>query len=154
MSEYVAAPPPPIGREPSSRPPHPTDLWKQYEVHVDLYKFYIGVMLKLNGFYYLLTGLMVSYYLSRPEGYLRLSLVLPALIGFALFAVSVYGGVLNLNTRRDIRGIVARLHMRTAPEFLVLSVLLWVSAALVGIVVAGLLTLIAYPDLPSGRYFR
>jgi len=32
--------------------------------------------------------------------------------------------------------------------------LLWVSAALVGIVVAGLLTLIAYPDLPSGRYFR
>ena len=43
------------------------DLWKQYQLHVDLYKHYLELSLKLNAFSYAVTGAILSFYLSRQQ---------------------------------------------------------------------------------------
>jgi len=42
-------------------------LWKQYELHVSLYKEYLKLLLEFNVFYYAATGALLSYFFSKPE---------------------------------------------------------------------------------------
>ena len=42
-------------------------LWRQYQLHVDLYKHYLDMTLKFNTFYYAITGGIVSFYFSRAD---------------------------------------------------------------------------------------
>jgi|GEM_PF-4395242 len=36
------------------------DLWKQYEISVDLYKHYLKLTIEINVFYYAITGAIVN----------------------------------------------------------------------------------------------
>ena len=38
-------------------------LWSQYALHVDLYKHYIDVIIKVNVYHFTATGVMLSFYL-------------------------------------------------------------------------------------------
>src|SRR5262245_53787818 len=40
-------------------------LWKQYALHVDLYKVYMDMVLKIDGFYVLTVGAILSYFFSK-----------------------------------------------------------------------------------------
>ena len=44
----------------------PEMLWRQYSLHVDLYKFYLDLAIKINVFYYAVTGAILAYY-SEPS---------------------------------------------------------------------------------------
>jgi hypothetical protein len=44
------------------------DLWKQYEVHVDLYKHYLKLSVEVNVFYYAITGALLSYFFAHQSG--------------------------------------------------------------------------------------
>jgi hypothetical protein len=36
--------------------------WRQYQQHIDTYKFYLDLVVKLMGFYFAISGAIVSYY--------------------------------------------------------------------------------------------
>lgn len=42
-------------------------LWKQYQLNIELYRTYLDLALKLNLFYYAITGAIVSFYFAHPE---------------------------------------------------------------------------------------
>jgi len=63
--------------------------WRQYQVHVDLYKFYLELVLKLKAGYYVVTGSIVAYYLThRSEGLARVASVLPLILTVGVGVVS------------------------------------------------------------------
>jgi hypothetical protein len=41
----------------------PELLWRQYALSVDLYKFYMDLVVKFNVFYYAVTGAILSFFL-------------------------------------------------------------------------------------------
>jgi hypothetical protein len=52
--------------------------WRQYALYVDLYKYFFEITIKYNVFYYVITGGIVSFCLSRSNvGIAIWSLVLP-----------------------------------------------------------------------------
>ena len=129
----------------SPRPvPTPEILWKQYELHVGLYKEYLNLLLKFNAFYYAATGAIVSYYFSKPEiPWMKFSLLFPVLMSLALATLFLYGANKSDASRAELFAIRDALGLQTAPEYAVLKVFLWISAtlmitvalALVGIVI-------------------
>ena len=61
-------------------------LWREYQLSVDLYKFYIDILLKVVIGYYAVTGGILSFYFTRSQPEVaRWALVLPCLVslGFA-----------------------------------------------------------------------
>jgi hypothetical protein len=106
-------------------------LWKQYQLHVDLYKHYLDLTLRFNVFYYAVTGAILSFYFSRADvSVIRYSLLFPVLmsIGFGLFAF--YAASLIEVTRQEIFAIRDALGLHTAPEVKVLAWLLRICAGL------------------------
>jgi hypothetical protein len=100
-------------------------LWRQYALHVDLYKFYMNVVIKINIFYYAITGGLLSYYFSNQDNpLLKWSLILPIIMSFALSFIFLYGSGLIKITRQELFNIRDRLNLETAPEIAILSITL------------------------------
>ena len=115
------------------------DLWKQYEINVDLYKHYLKLTIEINVFYYAITGALLSYYLahhSQPS--LRFALVLPFLMSVLLAVLFIYGANLNRITRAEMFRVRDALGLQVAPDFLVLTWLLAICAILMFAVAIGL----------------
>ena len=100
-------------------------LWRQYALHVDLYKFYIDASVKISAFHYAITGAILSFYFTRSDVALaKWSLILPLVLSCGLGWLFWYGaGLLNI-TREDVFAIRDRLGLDTAPEFRVLGAFL------------------------------
>ncbi len=121
----------------------PELLWKQYELNVNLYRSYLELVLKVNLFYYAITGAIVSFYFAHPsEPLVRLSLVLPLFMSLAFSGFFIYGAILSRHTRTEIFNIREALKLQTAPEVNVLIVFLWIFATLFALVALGLLWLL------------
>jgi len=100
-------------------------LWKQYSLHVDLYKFYTDMVIKINIFYYAITGALLSFYFSNPDKpFLKWSLLLPIIMSLALGGIFLYGAILIGITRDEMFRIRDRLGLETAPDIGVLSIIL------------------------------
>jgi hypothetical protein len=107
----------------------PELLWRQFELHVGLYKHYLDLTLKMNAAYYAITGAIVSYALAhRTDGSSRASLFIPVVLGFGLVLLFVYGAIILRYTRDEMISIRDELGLKTIPELRVLSALLWLSA--------------------------
>jgi hypothetical protein len=118
-------------------------LWKQYELHVGLYKFYLDLAIKMNIFYYAVTGAVLSFYFTHvDEEAVRFSLVLPALMSVAFawlfFRAANLVGVVRLEVFR----IRDALGLLTAPELQVLVYVLRVFGALFAVVALGTAVLV------------
>lgn len=115
-------------------------LWRQYALHVDLYKFYLDLSVKINVFYYAVTGAIVAYYFQhRTDGVTRYALLLPIAFSFALGGLFFYGAGLLGVTRDELFSIRDRLGLGTAPELKVLAVFLRLFGAILLITGLGLL---------------
>lgn len=116
------------------------DLWKQYEISVDLYKHYLKLAIEINVFYYAITGAIVSYYFAHrmeaPE--IRFALMLPILMSVLLTLFFVYGSIMNRYSRDEVFRVRDALGLRVAPELAVLGWLLIVFAALMALVALSL----------------
>lgn len=113
-------------------------LWKQYAQNVELYKFYMDLVIKLNTFYYAITGAIFSFYFANttnPEVKYAVILPLAMSVGFLLFFI--YGAVLMLDLRRDTFSIRDALGLKTAPDLGVLSVFLCIFSIVFIIVITG-----------------
>ena len=106
-------------------------LWKQYQLHIDLYKFYIDATIKINAFHYAITGAILSFYFTRREVALaKWSLIFPVALSIGLGILFVYGAVKLKITREDVFNIRDALGLEVAPEMNVLGILLWIMATL------------------------
>src|SRR5262245_42094202 len=74
-------------------------LWKQYSMHVDLYKSYLDITIKLNAFHYAITGAILSVYLAQVSKapLLKWSLILPIGLSIGLVILFIYGARLLEN---------------------------------------------------------
>lgn len=104
-------------------------LWKQYELHVSLYQFYLELTLKVNAAFYAISGAIATYTLTHPvDGATRSALLVPAVLGLGLASVAIYGAKIQRHTRDELVSIRDQLELETIPEIKILSWLLCVSA--------------------------
>ena len=101
-------------------------LWRQYALHVDLYKFYLDLTVKVNVFYYAITGAILTYYFQHAvdKSIARFALLLPIVFSIAIGGIFFYGAHLLSVTREELFAIRDRLDLETAPEIGVLAVFL------------------------------
>jgi len=125
------------------------DLWKQYKIHVDLYRHYLELTLKFNIFYYAVAGAIASFCLSRPSpaGPIRYALLLPALLAIGLAGVCFWGSWLNLYARAELTRVVTSLGQTTWPEVQVLTVVLCISGVLFVIAAIALAGVVFWPGV-------
>jgi ABC-type antimicrobial peptide transport system permease subunit len=119
-------------------------LLKQYQTHVDLYKHYLELSLKVNIFYYAVTGAILSFYFTKAHDndITRYSLLLPFLMSVLFAIIFIYSSIIINVTRIEVFQIRDWLGLRTAPEFNVLKYFLRASAALFILVAIGLIMLL------------
>jgi hypothetical protein len=107
----------------------PELLWRQFELHVGLYKHYLELTFKANAAYYAITGAIVSYVLAhRADGMSRAGLFIPVVLGVGLALLFLYGAIMLRHTRDEMISIRDELRLQTIPELRVLALLLWLSA--------------------------
>ena len=127
----------------SNEPLSHEDLWKQYEIQIDLYKHYLKLTIEINVLYYAITGALLSYYFAhRSEVSIRFALVLPFLMSVMLGVLFIYGAVLNRVSRTDVFKLRDALGLQVAPEFAVLGWFLVICAVLMLTVAIGLAALV------------
>jgi cytochrome b subunit of formate dehydrogenase len=93
------------------------DVWKQYEINVDLYKHYLKLTIEINVFYYAITGAIVSYYFAHrmeaPD--IRFALMLPILMSVLLALFFIYGSIMNRYSRDEMFRVRDALGLRVSP---------------------------------------
>ncbi len=113
-------------------------LWRQYSQSVDLYKFYMDLVVKFNIFYYAVTGAILSFVFAHPDAEdVKYALVLPIIMSVAFASFFIYGALLMGVTRADVFAIRDRLGLQVAPDVGVLSVLLYIFSAVFIVVAIG-----------------
>jgi hypothetical protein len=85
--------------------------WKQFEVQVDLYKFFFDIVLKVDAFYYTLTGAILGFYVSKGQQ-LRYALLLPIALSVALLFFFRQGRRGIKRSEREVRDVQANLPLK------------------------------------------
>ena len=100
--------------------------WRQYELPVGLYKFYLDFALKTNVLYYGITGAILAYvFSSSGTSLIRWALGLPIVMGLGIAAVFLYGSCLLKPIREEVfRVVFDSLDLQVAPDIQVLTVIL------------------------------
>lgn len=124
-------------------------LWRNYELHVKLYKDYLELVLKFNLFFYAVTGGVVSYCLSKPSlPLMRYGMIFPAVMSALFGAFFFYGARLAEVSRNEMVSLGKSLGFAVVPEYRILQVLLCISGALLIIIAIVLALVIVF--LPYG----
>lgn len=118
----------------------PELLWRQYEMHNELYKGYLDLVVKVNVFYYAITGAMISFYFVHvgANELIRWSLLFPLLMSITLATFFFFGAYSARITREEVFAIRDALGLKTAPEHAVLMALLSIFGVLMVVVAVGL----------------
>ena len=104
---------------------HTEKLWKQYEQHINTYKFYLEVLVKIMTMFFAVTGAMLSFYFTKTEiQTAKLALYLPLIMSAGLFVVFSLGAYLSTITRSDVFKLRRQLELEVSPELGVLTLLL------------------------------
>jgi hypothetical protein len=126
----------------SSSKPTEEILWNHYALQVDLYKEYLDLLLKFNVFYYAATGAFLSYYFAHSAlPLMRYALIFPLVMSFGFAVLFIFAASQTPIVRRELFAIRDKLGLDTAPEYLVLTVFLLLSALLLLVVACGIGTL-------------
>jgi hypothetical protein len=82
-------------KTPKSLPtPDKDTAMKQYQLIVDIHKFYFEMALKFLVFHYAVTGAILSYYLSQPNtGVMRFALIFPIFMSLIFSAFAFFGSL-------------------------------------------------------------
>jgi hypothetical protein len=132
----------PLVINPTGSPPSEDVLWKQYELHVSLYKAHMELVVKLMTIYYAITGAIVSFYLAHPEvPLIRWSLALPFIFSVGLGAAALGGTKDAVPVQVEMQNMAAALGLRIYPQTAALRHLLWVAACTCILVAIGLVLL-------------
>jgi hypothetical protein len=120
--------------------------WREYEVQVDLYKHYMDMLMKVNAFFYIITGGVLSFYfLNYGKPFVRYALLFPILISCVLGAMFFYGASKWGRVVKLIRGAIDTLDLVKAPDIQVLYFLLSASGIVFLGVGVSMFVLFLYP---------
>ena len=129
----------PVKEEPSVR----EILWRQYSLQIELYKYYLDLVLKANVFFYLVTGTILSFYFANfSDPIVRYSLILPIVMSLGLAFVFFYGAKLMRFVREDIFQLRDQLGLSTAPDVEILTLSLRVYSLIFVLVAIALALLV------------
>jgi len=105
-----------------------TELWwKQYEQHIVTYKFYLEILVKLIGVYFVVAGAMLSFYFANGnDADAKLALYLPLLMSLGFLVFFAMGAYWSTVTRKDVFTLRDKLGLEVAPELAVLTLLLFI----------------------------
>jgi hypothetical protein len=122
--------------------------WKEYKLHIDLYRFYLGIVLKALAFFYGITGLILSLIFNParvekgqehvlrvllPLQVVEIFLAVPIAMSVVLGFVFLVGGELWRRLVRDINRKVNKsrqVNVVVAPKIILLTWVLWVFGVL------------------------
>ena len=131
-------------------------LWREYNLHIELYKYYMDIALKTNSFFYLITGGIVSFCVANTDRPLvRLALILPVIMSVALAFGFFYSALLSTRGRRQIFAIANKIGLRelvglsTAIEVKILTFSLWAFGAVFILVALVLVCLAVWLPRPA-----
>lgn len=120
--------------------------WREYEVQVDLYKHYMDMLMKVNAFFYIITGGILSFYfVNDGKPFVRYALLLPILMSFVLGAIFFYAASKWKRVVKIMREALETLDLVKVPDAQILYILLRTSAILFLVVGVSLCVLILYP---------
>jgi hypothetical protein len=77
-------------------------LWKRYELSINTYLKYLDFVLKLNLFYYGITGALVSFYFAKSNNntLIEYALILPIIFSIGIIALCVFASkTLNVSKK-------------------------------------------------------
>jgi hypothetical protein len=138
-------PPPPLAQAgappvvPGVAPPAPGVLWNTYNLEVGLYKEYLKLAFKVNAFYYVGVGAILSFFATqRDEPLVWLPLAFLLVLSLFLAGFAIFGAVRSRVTREHIVMLAGQLGLMAWPEARVLTVLLWLSAVLILLTALGI----------------
>jgi hypothetical protein len=124
--------------------------WKQYELNILTYRNYLELTLKINIFYYAITGAILSFYFAHSDkAIVRFSLLLPLAMSVLFMFLFAVGAFLARHTRTETRQLGGQLGFKFIPETGILIILLAVFAILMFLVSIGLLLLIFCPCISN-----
>ena len=97
-------------------------LWDQYSIFIELYKFYLTTIIKMNIFYYAITGAILSFYFIHSSvQYLIFSLFLPIIFSIGLIIVFLRSIPKIIKMDKTVSQIAGGLKLDTYPEMLTLK---------------------------------
>lgn len=100
-------------------------LWKQYTLNINLFKYYLNVVIQVNLFFYAITGGILSFFFSQPQKeVVKYSLILPMIMSLFLACMTIFGAVQNRNIEDEIKRISDELNLSVYPDARVLTYVL------------------------------
>jgi hypothetical protein len=118
-------------------------LWKQYALHIDLYKYYLDITLKGVTLSYGITGALITYVFGKGGDHLLvIALLLPVLVSLALAGVFLYGARLLKYSIQEVEAISVALGLQVPPEMSVLGVVLRAFALVLVLTAIGLAVIV------------
>jgi MFS family permease len=137
--------------------------WKEFEMRVEAYRYYLSIILQTNVFFYAIAGAAIGFYLNRTSNeHLVYALLLPILIAAVLGGIFHHAAVLQKDAAETIEEIRTALNndwkeglgIKEIPDLDLLYILLrifgWIFF-LVGLAIIATPSLKAYP-FQSGQY--
>lgn len=126
----------------------PKLLWDEYKLQVETYRFYLDLVIKINLFFYAITGGILSFYFAGVnKEQVQLALVLPLVMSVLLFAFFLFGGISNKTSQKQVKLLATELGFKVYHATITLTYLLYGCSALMALVFVGLLTVLLSPCL-------
>lgn len=98
--------------------------WKAFEMSVDLHRLYLEFAVKLNLFYYAITGGILSFHFARESPKVSaIGLLLPTILSLFLGGFFLYSASLAWHLRAAITMNAKKLGLTVYPEGIVLVTL-------------------------------
>ena len=117
-------------------------LWKDYQQAVELHRHYLELAIKLNIFYYAITGAILSFYFANTDiPMVKYALCLPLLLSSAFSYLFFHSAVLAQNLRIHIRATAEKLRRPFYPEGIVLVLICAIFGSILAIVSIALIYL-------------
>lgn len=122
--------------------------WKEISAGIDLYKFYIELLIKTSTFLFLISGGMVAYFLAHSENpALKYSLFLPIIMNSGFVAICLYSVSSIKLLIKDFEDTCNELDWENPYELKPLLYFLWIFSISYVLVVIGLLSLLIFPEI-------
>ena len=123
-------------------------LIEEYKLQIETYRFYLDLVVKMNLFFYAVTGGILSFYFSSEnKSSLELALVLPLVMSALLFAFFLFGGIANKNSQHQVKLLAEQLGFKVYHAVITLTYLLYGCCLLMLLVFIGLLAVLLMPCL-------
>ena len=114
--------------------------WAEYELLVDLYKFYLDLVLKVLAVYFAILGAIITFVLANAtkEHVVAYALLIPLFMSLLLAFAAWRGRPLVDETRDAVAQIGRKMHVTLAPH---VEILEWIVGGLLPLVILAALLL-------------